>query len=198
VTPARRIRLTGEVENRADADDCLRDPGDIVLVRRGPLRSAVIACPDGCGSVLTINLDPRAGKAWRAYSERRGFSLYPSVWREGGCGSHFVVWRNQILWCDRYLEGNSEPAYAHALADDLTQVLTSAWVSEEDLAQALDEIPWEVSRAARALALKGVAEAGVGDREGYFRLSATKGPESIAGPVKKVGFWRGLWRRLAG
>ncbi|WP_442869546.1 DUF6527 family protein [Bradyrhizobium sp. CCBAU 11386] len=34
-------------------------------------------------------------------------TLYPSFWRDGGCGSHFIIWRGQLLWCDRFEEGKS-------------------------------------------------------------------------------------------
>jgi hypothetical protein len=78
----------------------LNEPGDAVLVRRGVLRSMVMSCPDGCGEVLTVNLDGRAGKAWRHYARGDDVSLFPSVWRDSGCESHYILWRSRIYWCD--------------------------------------------------------------------------------------------------
>src|SRR3954470_19533554 len=101
-TLAREIRLCAEVEHRYDGDPLLRQPGDAVLVHRGRPRSLLIACPDGCGETLSINLDPRGGKAWRLYRKGSAISLSPSVWRDGGCESHFIVWRSRIIWCGPY------------------------------------------------------------------------------------------------
>jgi hypothetical protein len=50
--------------------------------------------------LLTINLDPRSGKAWRADNSGDRLTLYPSVWRQEGCRAHFIVWRDALLWCD--------------------------------------------------------------------------------------------------
>jgi len=38
-------------------------------------------CPDGCGERIVLNLDPRAGPAWRLYDRKEKTTLYPSVWR---------------------------------------------------------------------------------------------------------------------
>lgn len=76
-------------------------PGTIALVDRGRLRNAVMTCPCGCGDLLTINLDPEAGKSWRVREVDGRLTLMPSVWRDGGCGSHFVLWSNEVWWCDR-------------------------------------------------------------------------------------------------
>jgi hypothetical protein len=71
----------------------------VTLVKRGMARAAIFRCPCGCEDVVVINLDPQAGSAWR-YREHQGrLTLMPSVWRETGCESHFVVWDNQIYWC---------------------------------------------------------------------------------------------------
>src|SRR5580658_1838817 len=95
-----RLILKSDVTQRHEAEGLLSEPGAAVLVRRGVLRSIAIACPDGCGEHLTINLDPRAGPAWRYYGRGADVSLYPSIWRDSGCRSHFIVWRSHIYWCD--------------------------------------------------------------------------------------------------
>ena len=106
---ARLVNFKGEVEFRRDADDLTLAPGDSVAVVRGRPRSFVMACPDGCGERLTINLDQRSGLAWRLYETSRGVTLFPSVWRDSGCRSHFIVWHDTILWCDWYIETEREP-----------------------------------------------------------------------------------------
>jgi hypothetical protein len=60
----------------------------------------VLSCPCGCGDEISVNLDPRTGPAWRTYQTARGFTLFPSIWRESGCKSHFIIWEDRILWLD--------------------------------------------------------------------------------------------------
>ncbi|PBB84544.1 DUF6527 family protein [Mesorhizobium sp. WSM3876] len=168
--PARVLRLRGEVEYRDQGEPLLKMPGDAVLVRRGVARSLLVACPDGCGERLVVNLDPRTAKAWRMDMRGGEVTLYPSVWRDGGCGSHFIVWRGRIIWCDRFEQGNVEPPYDAALEHRLYTALELGRLrSSEDLAIQLDEIPWEVSRAARRLVQKGFADAGTGIQRDWFR-----------------------------
>src|SRR4051794_6992334 len=92
---AKRIEIVDTVRQRHLADELLG--GGAVIVDRGRPRSLVLNCPDQCGSVLTVNLDPKAGKAWTLYYiVGRTFSLYPSVWRSDGCRSHFIIWRSML------------------------------------------------------------------------------------------------------
>ncbi len=63
--PARMVRMVGEAQYRDQAEAILDAPGDASLVFRARPRSIVMACPDGCGETLVVNLDSRADKAWR-------------------------------------------------------------------------------------------------------------------------------------
>ncbi len=168
--PARQVRICGHGEYRDQAEACLKAPGDASLVQRGVLRSFVMKCPDGCGETLVVNLDPRSGKAWRL-DQRSGVpTLYPSVWKEGGCESHFIIWRGRILWCDRWEDGNLEPPYDATLeARVLPLYDTKQFRSAADVAFAIDEIPWEVSRASIRLSLRGLLERGPDHRRDWFR-----------------------------
>jgi hypothetical protein len=131
-----------------------------------------MACPDGCGETLAVNLDPRMAKAWRL-DLRGGVTLYPSVWRDSGCKSHFILWKDRIVWCDRFARGNSEPPYDATLEDRIAVLLDATTLrSAEELAAALDEIPWDVSRAAQALVRKGLAVAGSGGQRDFYRRAA--------------------------
>lgn len=97
---ARKLSLRDAVEYRHEANQLLTRPGDAVLVKRGVARAIALACPDGCGEQLTINLDHRAGPAWRHYVDDAALSIYPSIRRDTGCKSHFIVWRSKIYWCN--------------------------------------------------------------------------------------------------
>ena len=92
-----KLSLKAVVESRASATGKLALPGEAVIVERGVPRWLLLKCPCGCGEEIPINVDPRSGKAWRLYQDNRlGITLYPSVWRDTGCESHFIVWRGQI------------------------------------------------------------------------------------------------------
>lgn len=167
---ARSVRWRGVGAYRDEAEPLLAAPGDIAGVVRGRPRSVVIACPDGCGDTLVINLDQRAGKAW-ALDLRRGVTLYPSVWRENGCRSHFIVWRDHIVWCGRFTDDNVEPPYDRKLENAVLGSLGQNYRDGCQIAIELGEVTWDVLRVLRKIAHDGRAEEGKGpDRERY-RLS---------------------------
>lgn len=158
IAHARRIRFRGEVESRHDADDLLEMPGDTVLVNRGRPRSLVMACPDGCGSTLTVNLDRRTGKAWRLYNDPKGMTLHPSVWRDGGCEAHFIVWRNHVVWCGMHQSTGGEPEYDSEVESRIADALSFEPMTPEEIADKTDDIPWEVNRALARMTKKGMAQ----------------------------------------
>jgi len=164
---ATQLTLTAKVTHRHEADDRLTGPGSAVLVTRGVHRSLVIACPDGCGDTLTINLDGRTGPAWRFYKDRRGASLFPSVWRDNGCQSHFIVWQSRIFWCD--LKSDELVGNDMALEDRVSQTLRPVLVPYLEIADRLDEVPWAVLAACKHLLSLGQAIEGKGANRGKFK-----------------------------
>jgi hypothetical protein len=167
-----RICWRGIVANRAEASPLLASACDAVLVERGRPRLLVLQCPCGCGEALPINLDPRAGPAWRIYRSVRGLSLYPSVWRESGCESHFVIWRDEIILFGRYRGAHEEPDAEEQETRLRGEVLT--WLPSEgvvpyaEIADALDAVPWDVLSVCRKLVKQGEAYEASGERRGYF------------------------------
>lgn len=170
---SRKLNLLGSAEYRDEGEEMLRVAGDAVVINRGTLRSILMRCPDGCGETLMVNLDQRAGKAWKFDLRGGAPTLYPSVWRDGGCGSHFIVWRGHIIWCDRFEEGNTEPSYdAAALERRVLAALRKHHLrAAEDIASELDEIPWEVAKAGHALARRRLAICGSGRQRDCFALA---------------------------
>ena len=169
--PARKARFRGNGEYRDEAEILLEEAGDVAGVFRGRPRSVIMKCPDGCGDTLVINLDPRSGKAWWLDIRGGALSLYPSVWRENGCRSHFILWRDHILWCGRFEDDNEEPAYDTALEEVVLAALDGRrYRSAGDIALELGEIGWEVSRALGRLVLADLADEGSKDLRGHFRL----------------------------
>jgi hypothetical protein len=62
---------------------------------------AAMMCPCGCGDVIELNLLKKARPSWSVeeYPDTT-VSVKPSVWRQKGCRSHFVVARGRIAWCE--------------------------------------------------------------------------------------------------
>lgn len=160
-----RLTFKGEVTNRHEADELLERSGEAALVRRGVLRSMVMACPDGCGEMLTINLDGRAGKAWRFYAQGNALSLFPSVWRESGCESHFILWRSRIYWCDW---GDELEVPMTEVVVRVREALSPELESYTSIAGRLDLVPWAVLSACGKLRRDGLAVEGTGKLRGHF------------------------------
>jgi Family of unknown function (DUF6527) len=163
---ARTVVVKGQVSHRHEANRLLTEPGATVLVHRGVPRSVAMACPDGCGEQLTVNLDERAGPAWRHYQDGQRLTIFPSVWRDTGCKSHFIVWRSKIYWCDwnEELDAPDLEVLAQvrgALPDDLTSYVA--------IADALRLVPWAVLSACNRLTAQGIAVRGQGKLLGHFR-----------------------------
>ena len=177
MTRATGSTLKGVAERQPDAVKLLAKPGDMALVERGVLRSLVIQCPDGCGDIITVNLDERAGPAWRLYrrSETSELTLYPSVWRDSGCGAHFILWRDRLIWCDGSDDVSwHDPALQHRIHEVLPAA-NEPPAHFEELASVLGEPPWDVLWECRALARNGIATAYQKNRK--FRRTPVHGKE---------------------
>lgn len=168
---AHRINSKGSTSRFSEAVPKLVVPGDYVVVVRGVPRSIVMACPDGCGEILPINLDRRVGKAWRIYETGQDLTIFPSVWRDTGCRAHFIVWRDKILWPDAL--GTTEPVFdEESLSTVLSRLGSSGFTSFETIAEELGMIPWEVLWACYALVRQQRAIEG---KQGHFRRCNSEG-----------------------
>ena len=164
---AGNINFRGTVGHRDEADNFLDKAGAAVLVRRGVNRSVVVACPDGCGEVVTINLVRRSGPAWRLYLDSESLSLYPSVWRHSGCKSHFIVWRSQVYWCDLDTE---LPPTSLQFEDLVLSRITIQPQSYIDIAEALETVPWAVLSACYRLRARKIVQCGSDENRSSFWL----------------------------
>jgi len=167
--PARKVLWRGSVTSRDEARPLLHEPGDLVLVERGCPRSMIIKCPCGCGDEIVLNLDRRTGRAWRIYRDHRGLTLFPSVWRDSGCKSHFILWHDDILMCNRRWEDDT--ADAELESGVLQKLAADRWQSFDEIAQSLEIIPWSVLFACRRLVRRGLAREGSGQLQGCFQRS---------------------------
>ena len=154
---ATKIRYLGEAAGQGASRALLKDLGDVALDFRDVPRSLVMKCPDGCGQMLSINLDRRSGKAWRLYGRGDQLTLFPSVWRDEGCEAHFILWRGQIMWCDsKSTVGWHDPELI-ARVRRLLEGAAPRSIDHVDLALQLDAIPWETLWACESLVRSGIA-----------------------------------------
>jgi len=73
-------------------------------------------------------------------------SLYPSYWRDTACGSHFIIWNNNINWCSGWeTEGSDSWSVSHDLEETVLNNLNADHYTKcYDLAEKLDLIrPFE-------------------------------------------------------
>lgn len=125
---------------------------------------------------MAINLDARAGRAWRLYQRRGTTTLHPSVWRDSGCECHFIVWKDEIYVFGAIEEAEEERAQDRlwarevgiARASVLGALDRDALRSYVDVADQLDAVPWEVLIVCRRLVKEGVAIEGIDDNRGHF------------------------------
>ena len=165
---ATSYRVHSAVGNYADAANLVVNPGDCTIVDRGGVkRQLVLRCPDGCGEILSINLDGRSGPAWSLYQRRGTWSLFPSIDKPSGCKSHFILWRGRIHWCDGSSE-DDEAADA-TLTSRIANIFSArASAHYSDLSKELDEIPWEVLAACRSLVRQAQLHEGEDKQRGTF------------------------------
>ena len=168
-----KVHLKKIVQSRGDAAGILKAPGDAVLIERGTPRWLLLACPCGCGAELPINLDARAGKAWRLYRHgSAGFSVFPSVWRDTDCESHFIIWRGNILLFGKDEEDFGSPremAEIAALGELVRmRIPATGFISFVEVADSMNEVPWDILDALRHLVRIGFLREGAGKQRGSF------------------------------
>lgn len=169
-----KLNLKGTVESRSEASGQLSIPGDAILIARGRPRWLLVACPCGSGEEFPINLDPRAGKAWRMYQNHKGeISIFPSVWRDSGSFCHYVIWNSKIFvfgqsWDNDLDSLNIEEI--NKLTENVLRLLPQyGFIHFTQIADSLDAVPWDVLIICRRLVRLKRALEGQGKDQGNFR-----------------------------
>ena len=70
-------------------------------------RTVNLRCPCGCGDLTVLSLHP---SRWHVHFDGKSVSLKGptggSVWVSSGCGSHYVIRNNTVIWLDRIDPGH--------------------------------------------------------------------------------------------
>ena len=65
-------------------------------------RTVNLRCPCGCGDLTVLSLHP---SRWHVRYDGKSISLDGptggSVWANSGCGSHYLIKENAVIWLDR-------------------------------------------------------------------------------------------------
>ena len=65
-------------------------------------RTVNLRCPCGCGDLTVLSLHP---SRWHVHFDGKSVSLDGptggSVWANSGCGSHYLIRDNVVVWLDR-------------------------------------------------------------------------------------------------
>ena len=87
--------------NKLPSNDALL-PGQFISVsHHGKLFWTVFRCPCGCGDVISLPMSPPHNPRWQLSTSSAGRpTLYPSVWRNKGCKSHFWLTDGRVYWSE--------------------------------------------------------------------------------------------------
>ena len=170
------LSLKSVVKSRSEISSQLVEPGDAILIIRGEPRWLLLKCPCGCNDEIPVNLDWRAGNAWRIYGGvDEQLTLFPSVWRDTDCRSHFIIRNGKIMLVHESqfdtIRSISNPDFPLLVKRVERSWPLEGWVYYVEIADQLGEIPWDVLDACWSLVQEGILVAGRGRRRSNFRRS---------------------------
>lgn len=95
VAPPRRVRVI-----ESDSLPASIGGRNLILAREdGEDWCVGFRCPCGCSAVIELLLVAEAKPRWDVDLDARDIpTLHPSVWRKGGCGSHFILMVGRVRW----------------------------------------------------------------------------------------------------
>jgi len=71
----------------------------IVVVYKSTVFWALFRCPCGCNDVITLSLQKIHDPSWTVFETANGRpTVYPSIWRNQGCHSHFWIEDGKVYW----------------------------------------------------------------------------------------------------
>jgi hypothetical protein len=88
------------IANKTPRSDTVGDKDFIMVVFQRKPYWVLFRCPCGCRIVISLSLQKMHRPHWtvRKNSEGRP-TVYPSVWQNNGCCSHFLIRDGRVYWC---------------------------------------------------------------------------------------------------
>lgn len=88
------------VMDKTPPNDLVEEGKFIVVIYKEKHHWALFRCPCGCGHVISLSLQKIHRPNWSAKKSKNGRpTLYPSVWQNQGCLSHFWIEDGVVFWC---------------------------------------------------------------------------------------------------
>lgn len=89
------------LKDKIPYENSLKDRDFVEVVYRNQSFWAVFKCPCGCKNTISLPLQKNHNPHWKLeYSIDVKPTLYPSVWQNKGCLSHFWIVNGKIEWCE--------------------------------------------------------------------------------------------------
>lgn len=71
----------------------------VVYMLGMPVWRVAFICPCGCNEPVELCLMKEVRPHWQAATDDAGrITLHPSVWKKGGCRSHYFLREGRIFW----------------------------------------------------------------------------------------------------
>jgi hypothetical protein len=100
----RRIRQPDFVVKRVTVHPAPEEirPGIMVIVGdRTRQKWVCFQCPDGCGEIIKLSLNPKQRPCWTVSIDRLDRpTISPSIRRLNACRCHFWIRQGIVHWCD--------------------------------------------------------------------------------------------------
>lgn len=89
------------VTDKTPSNSAIAPKQFVDVVYNGVPRWAIFKCPCTCGETISLPLQAPHSPRWRVTPSKAGRpDLYPSVWRNKGCMSHFWIEDGRVFWCN--------------------------------------------------------------------------------------------------
>jgi len=90
------------VMEKTPKNDSIGDRDFVTVVFKGKPVWALFRCPCGCGHVVSLSLQRTHNPRWSVNKTQKGRpTIYPSIWQNQGCCSHFWIRDGRVYWCEK-------------------------------------------------------------------------------------------------
>ena len=88
------------VKEKAPHNNSLEEKEFVEVVYNKKPYWAIFKCPCGCSNIISLSLQDVHHPHWKVSFSKNGLpTIYPSIWQNIGCFSHFWIENGRIIWC---------------------------------------------------------------------------------------------------